>query len=160
MGVDPSPVLIGRIYSKKATWYELEVVAAAYAWQHAFKLPPEIMMSVALGVLASLCAFIVWPAPHRFGIFASWSLLSVLGAGLHSILLVYRSTKHALHAVIATACIATLLRPSFESNSTYFFAIVIPMYLGFVCGSLITAYQLNGHKIVWNVKRRKKRNLL
>ena len=155
-GSSPPPALIGRILSKSASWFELEVDAAAYVWQHEFKLPLFLMRPISSLIIGTTLILNIFPSPHLFGTLASMLLLSVLGAGLHAMLLVYKSPKHALHAIFTAIGLIYLQRSHFIKTYAYFWASLLPVYFGFVCGSVITAYSLNGG-FRFNVKKRKKR---
>ena len=154
-GSDPAPALKGRVRSKTATWFELEAVAAAHVWQSAFKLPVALMQPVSALVIGGTLALNAFPCPHTYGVLASMLLLAVLGAGLHAILLVYKSPKHSVHALITAIGLGFLQRNCFSRTYAVVLASVLPIYVGFVCGSVITAYSING-ELRLNVKRRKK----
>ena len=155
-GSVPLPALRAKIRSKLASWFELEVVAAAYVWRDEFKLPVVLMQPVSALIIGSTLALNFFPSPHTYGTLASMLLLAVLGAGLHAMLFVYKSPKHSVHALITALGLIFLQRHSFPRKYLYFWASVLPIYLGFICGSVITAYSING-ELRLHVKQRKKR---
>ena len=107
-GRTPARIVRDQLAAKRAAWIDMEVGAAAYTWKVAFGYPALLLRPLGAALLAAVAFLNVYPPPAPAGYRACFFLVMVLGGGLWTWLINYRSPRHCV-PVFATLLLLTVL---------------------------------------------------
>ena len=107
-GRTPSRLVRDQLAGKRAAWLDMEVGAAAYTWKTAFGYPALLLRPVGAALLTAVVFLNVYPPPAPAGYRACFFLVMVLGGGLWTWLVNYRSPRHCV-PLFATLLMLTVI---------------------------------------------------
>lgn len=121
---------------KKATWIELEVTAATYTWREAFKYPVILLRPIGVCMIIGVIVLNMAPPPLAYGKCSCMFFNTMMGGGIYTWFVNYRSPKHSIPLFLTIFFLCTLSSNTADNKTN------IP-----VKGSS----KVNSSSLIWNI---------
>ena len=157
MGSNPTKELKNKIILKKATWIEMEFTAAAFTWIEIFNYPSIFIRPVGFVILLSVMFLNMSPPPLLYGIYSCLFYKIIMGGGIYTWIINYKSLKLSIPAFVTLllVCILSsntntnmnstsgikiaadkLVQKSEHWSFNFFLGTFTPLLLGFLSGPI------------------------